>query len=197
MKPPPMTTRQMILLVAIAAVMLGGPQVIERLHQDGESRAITHNLMAYFCGNEASLFSERATTCRSLASKGIPWNQEGEERETLRLCPHQIQEPEHGSWTEQSAGWERAAKIAGWASTRHWWTAGLYNLWGGWPTVAPFSLITLLVFSWFFLGRLDRSSTGESTRRGSKIALLLLVLCLLPWVLQDWGCLSLFLEARE
>lgn len=192
-----MTTRQMMLLVAIVALILGGPQVIERLHQHFASRAAIPYLMAALCGNEFALFNERAATCRTLASKGIPWNQEGEDREVLRLCPHQLQEPEHGSWSEQAEGWEQAADMANRASARHWRRAGLYDLWGCWPMVAPVSLVVLIAVSWIYLGRLDRTCKRESTRRGGRIALLLVVMCLLPWVFHDVSCLPLFMSARE
>jgi|GEM_PF-5222002 len=191
------TTRQMMLLVAVVAAMLGSPQLIERAHQYFRSRAMIPYLMADLCGNESFLFSERAATCRSLAFKHTSWDQDGEYLETLRLCPHQLQEAEHGSWAEQAEGWERAANHARRASVRHRRTAGLYDLWGCWPAVAPLSLIAIPVVSWSLIGRPGRSRNGESTRRWSRIALILIMLGLLMWMFQDEAYKSLFLSVRE
>ncbi|WP_406695187.1 hypothetical protein V5E97_29535 [Singulisphaera sp. Ch08] len=160
-----MSTRQMMVAVAVVAVALGGGPAIGRLRRVCIDRANPHYLMSALCGNEYTLFHERATTCRKWESERIPWDLVTEEAETLRLCPDQRDAPAIGSWIKQADGWERAALTARSADTRQYRKARIYDLWGLWAyidflvsidpfnqgnEIAPLSLLVL--FCPFWLG---------------------------------------------
>ncbi|WP_154673797.1 hypothetical protein [Singulisphaera acidiphila] len=175
----------MIFVVAFVAVAFGGGPAINRLRLCCIERANPHYLMAYLCGNESTLFTARATTCRRWASRGIPWNRATKEAETLRLCPEQMEAPTSGSWLKQAAGWERAALTAQRAMSKQWRVARIYDLWGLWPIIefclridpfnqgngmAPLSLLVLFFGLWLGLRAIGRlMKIGWERRSRSKV----------------------------
>jgi len=87
-----------------------------------------HELMAYFCENEAALMKQRAEACSARARSGAPWDETGEEAENLKCCPYPNDCPQNGSWFEQAGVWERAARKAKSAAE---WHSRMSDYYGG------------------------------------------------------------------
>jgi hypothetical protein len=123
------TVRGMMSAVALMAIVLWPVHLwYQRPYYDEMSR--DHDLMAYLCSNEATLMKQRAESCKARAGSAAPWDEAGEEAENLRCCPYLSDCPQHGSWSEQAAVWERAA---GKAQNAADWHSRMRDYYGGWP----------------------------------------------------------------
>ena len=98
----------MMIAVALVAIVLW-PVHHWRQRPYYEEMTRIHELMAYLCKNEATLFMHRAESCSARARSGASWDETGEEAENLKCCPYPNDCPQQGSWSEQAAVWERAA----------------------------------------------------------------------------------------
>jgi hypothetical protein len=103
------TVRGMMTAVALVAIVLWP---VHRWRQKPyyEERGKYHELLAELCSNEARLMMRNADLCSARANRGIPWDDVGQETEDLQCCPYPSDRPQNGSWTEQAAVWERAAR---------------------------------------------------------------------------------------
>jgi hypothetical protein len=85
--------------------------------------------MAHLCTSEATLFKHRAESCWARATRRAAWGETGEDAETLRCCPYPSDSPQNGSWTEQAAVWDRAARKSLRAAE---WHSQMREYYGGW-----------------------------------------------------------------
>jgi hypothetical protein len=66
------------------------------------------------------------------ARGGAPWDETGDEVENLKCCPYPSKCPQHGSWSEQAAVWERAA----WKSqSAAEWHSRMRDYYSGWTII--------------------------------------------------------------
>jgi hypothetical protein len=125
-------------MIAVAFLAIGLWPVHHWLHQPYyEERANFHGMMAQFCECEAALYRHRATACSARASSGAPWDDPSEEAEDLKCCPYPSDGPRYGSWSEQAAVWERAARRSARVARRH---SLMCDYCSGWSPIAPWDL---------------------------------------------------------
>lgn len=87
----------------------------------------TASLLADLAGLEADLYEERALRCMDRASRGVPWDEAGEEATMLRTGPYPWDNPREPSWSAQAEVWSRAAE-----KSRATPKAFRRQSWGGW-----------------------------------------------------------------
>ena len=127
------TVRGTMAAVACVAVLLWpAHHWLQKPYYD--EMASFHGMMAGLCESEAVLMKHRAKACSVRAQTGASWDDPSEEAETLKCCPYPEDVPRYGSWSEQAAIWERAARGGKRAAKRH---ARLCDYWHGWSPVAP------------------------------------------------------------
>jgi hypothetical protein len=118
----------MMIAVALAAIVLW-PVHHWRQRPYYEEMTKVHGLMASLCANEAALMKHRAESCSARARSGAPWDETGEEVDNLKCCPYPSDSPQHGSWSEQAAVWERAGRKSQNAAEWHSRMCDYYNGW--------------------------------------------------------------------
>jgi hypothetical protein len=134
---PPMTTRNLMIVIAILALLLWlVHQGMRRPHYDRQ--ADFHFFMYDLCFHEADLMKRRADACRSHARSNSPWDDTGDETRDLKCCPYLEDVPRSQSWVEQAAVWERAARKASNAAE---WHSRAQEYYRGWSPIAPPGLL--------------------------------------------------------
>jgi hypothetical protein len=115
---PRFTVRRLMVAVAISALIL---RLFQAAHQSPyyEPRSDLHDTLAGFCKGEEELMRHRADVCADRARRGAPWDDPSEAADDLKCCPYINDVPQHGSWAEQAAIWERAAERAKTAAEWH------------------------------------------------------------------------------
>lgn len=115
MRLPRMTTRRLMIVVALSALL--------------------HETLADLCRYEETIMRRRAESCAARWRRGAARDEPGEEAETLRYGPYAGDMPKSGSWAEQAAIWDRAADRARAAAAWHDRMSDYYNRVG--PTLMP------------------------------------------------------------
>ncbi len=121
-----LTVTHILIAVVASALALWPIHYIIRL-PDYTVIGTYNEMMADFCESEAVLMMGRREACLTRAANGDPWEDTSESAETLKICPYPSDAPRYGSWREQAAVWERAARKARKAAER-------YAGWGFIPT---------------------------------------------------------------
>jgi hypothetical protein len=99
-----------------------------------EEKANFHALMAELCASEGTLMTRMAESCSVRANSGAAWEGPSEEADDLKCCPYPSDCPQHGSWSEQAAVWERAARRSLRAAE---WNSRMRDYCRGWGPIAP------------------------------------------------------------
>jgi hypothetical protein len=121
------TVARFVIPVVLAALVLSLIHYFARLPQY-EELGRYNAMMTVFCESEAAIMTERHKACLARAANGDLWDDSSETAETLKCSPYPGDTPRYGSWLEQAAVWERAARIATrsakrYARLRDWCTA--------------------------------------------------------------------------
>ncbi len=134
MRWPRMTTRALMILVTLSALLLWPiGHLVRKPHY--EQLASLHKALAAFCEEEAALMGHRAEACAAKAQRGADWDEKGEVAEDLRYGPYGNDPPRYGSWAEQAATWDRAADRARAAAD---WHDSMYRYYiRSWPGPMP------------------------------------------------------------
>jgi hypothetical protein len=119
--------RHLMIAVVLVAVVLW-PFHLWLYRPYYKEMARFHGLMAYLCEAEAKLMTRRAEQCLARSSSGAPWDDASDEAEVLKICPYPSDGPRYGSWLEQSAVWQRAARKSARVARRHSRIGDYYNL---------------------------------------------------------------------
>jgi hypothetical protein len=124
--------RRMMIAVVLVAVVLW-PVHLWLYWPYYEAKAKFHGLMAQLCEAEAKLMTERAEQCLARSTSGAPWDDASDEAEVLKICPYPSDGPRYGSWLEQSAVWQRAARKSARVAQRHSRIGDYYSGWDVFP----------------------------------------------------------------
>jgi hypothetical protein len=123
----------MMIAVALVAIVLWPVHHwLERPYY--EEKAKFHGLMAELCASEGTLMTRRAESCSVRGNSGAAWEDPSEEADDLKCCPYPSDCPQHGSWSEQAAVWERAARRSLRAAE---WHSRMRDYCSGWSPIAP------------------------------------------------------------
>jgi hypothetical protein len=132
MRMPRITTRRMMIAVAIAAIILWLFRAPQQPYDD--PRSDLHDVLTAFCKGEEELMKHRAAVCADRARRGAPWDDPSEAADDLKCCPYINDVPPYGSWAEQAAVWERAAERARTAAE---WHSNMSAYYGGLVPIPP------------------------------------------------------------
>jgi hypothetical protein len=127
MRMPRITTRRMMIAVAISALILWPVHCLRRIPYH-ERQSSHHETLAGFCEGEEKLMRHRADVCADRARRGAPWDDSSEAADDLKCCPYINDLPRYGSWAEQAAVWDRAAERA---KTAAEWHSSMSAYYGG------------------------------------------------------------------
>ncbi len=118
MRIPRMTTRRLMIVVALSALTFWQLSGLRRAPHY-QRLASLHATLAELCQHEETLMRRRAEACAARWRCGAAWDETGEEAEMLRCGPYANDVPRYGSWDQQAAIWDRAADRARMAAGWH------------------------------------------------------------------------------